>query len=352
MKPPYTINEKGHYVYHDKNARKYVFITESLPVLFFVWFSIFAYYSNPEKNAVAVFSFGLLAVIILLKAFYDTLKVKDFTVEISDEYVYVTIEGVRHVYPVSAFICADTSSYRMANGRRVEFLSKCELVFSSDSGTDRLELGLIELRIADSIFDTIFAIQAHSGVGLKQEKTKTLEGAAYYGVNKLTIRRETLRLSQWLCLPILIIAMGLIAGSRTSTGIDRDTIGAIVFVLLFFLVPMVVIFLIFYSAHLKARKSTILFLTYNESELKINEQSFQLSDIRAIKMNSPVETGEGPCYLQVFMKSEEKPVRFVAGVKVLPGMTEYQRSYGCSCEYPVLYETIRELCISNGVKFS
>lgn len=346
----YEINTEEQYEFEVKHAKSKNFVATFIAVMIGCMV-LFLRPSGRMANETESDFGGLLAlgaVIALLAALYYMIISKNHTIEISGKTVKITIGRRKWTYPITSFVHAELDD----NSFRQGYLVKCKLVFLSASGEEKVDLGAVDINNIDEISKIIFRLQDRYGGRLKRETAEPFDGDVYIGVHDQVNIGKVRKIVIGFAIAIVIMITSIVTSPNDPSQTDMFSYCAFIVISIFLAVTIVAFGIVMWRIFKPAERGKMLHLAFEDSGLKINGRSFPISDIEAVKMTAPEVIGNGYCYLEVFTKYDQKPERFIAGKMLESGMFEQERSAGCSCEYPSLYQAIKEFCISNEIKFN
>lgn len=339
----YTVNDERHCVFEEKHAKiksfcfNFIVLFPLLLIALAVRTGLRHKYDDIQDFLVLVLSTAVVAAFLAL---YRATQAKNYNIVITADQIDVTIGKKHGVYNVIDFE-GITNQYSNSEKKR-----SMDLVFDNqDEGDDEIlliDVSGIPGRVVHKIADKIFERQDDGTEGYEP-----LTESVYTCVpDEHSIRL----LKRMMIIFIVMIAAG--ACFILMMLYFLKSLG----VLLYFLVALEsvgvivgVITIFFLKKDIRRFLKT---LSYNDTELKINEDTILVDNISEVKMTRPNEKGYEPCALKFKFKDSGKSVRYNVSRKLLRGGFERDRSAGCSSEYPCLYLAIKDLCSRHGIRFN
>ena len=334
----YKINDEGHFVFEEKHAKIKTFCHFFVLVMLISFGFSMRIMSGLHEGVLkhCLWSAGLAASVSFIVALYFASKEKNYTIVVKDSTVDVTLGRKTTTYSVSDFVCGEAESVR-GEGRKIK-----TLIFCSPTGVDEIRLESISVRKLNCLSEILFKRQGTGAEGYEPLKDPV------FTVTDAKKNAANLPALIGFCAVMVLMTLAMIIFLGIKLGFNRPMVILLMVAWIFANVSSVVLI----NSVRKAVNRCISTLSFNDTQIIVDETSFPVNNIESITMAQPNFIGNGPCVLKIKSKDSEKTYNFTICRKLKRGQGEYERSEGCSAEYPCLYLSIEDLCSRHGIRFN
>ncbi len=293
--------------------------------------------SSLSKNVkVYLILLGAFLLIGLAAGLHSAVRIKKMRITINDEGIDV-IKGKAHgFYPLDAFLRCQRET--QSAGRSVKVVKS--LVFDGDEGLLFIDCdGFSDsefLRMSDAI-----SIRKHDVSECDEDSDEQLSDGRYVGTYELAFPSALLRLSGFFGVAILF-AWGAAIYLISKAGLDRSMI-ILLGLITFGTISAVVLFLSLSLYYKKQGKNVIKTLQIGLIDLKVNDDTWVINNIRDLYITPPFLTDLAGDHRVLVIK-----VRDSSQVKKY--IIESQpKTYNTNDPYIKLYKSIVDMCESHGI---
>lgn len=293
--------------------------------------------SSLSKNVkVYLILLGAFLLIGLAAGLHSAVRIKKMRITINDEGIDV-IKGKAHgFYPLDTFLRCQRET--QSAGRSVKVVKS--LVFDGDEGLLFVDCdGFSDsefLRMSDAI-----SIRKHDVSECDEDSDEQLSDGRYVGTYELAFPSALLRLSGFFGIAILLV-WGAAIYLISKSGLDRSMI-ILLGLITFGTISAVVLFLSLSLYYKKQGKNVIKTLQIGLIDLKVNDDTWVINNIRDLYITPPFLTDLAGDHrvLVIKVKDSSQVKKYIIESK--------PKTYNANDPYNVLYKSIVDMCESHGI---
>lgn len=293
--------------------------------------------SSLSKNVkVYLILLGAFLLIGLAAGLHSAVRIKKMRITINDEGIDV-IKGKAHgFYPLDTFLRCQRET--QSAGRSVKVVKS--LVFDGDEGLLYIDCdGFSDsefLRMSDAI-----SIRKHDVSECDEDSDEQLSDGRYVGTYELAFPSALLRLSGFFGVAILF-AWGAAIYLISKSGLDRSMI-ILLGLITFGTISAVVLFLSLSLYYKKQGKNVIKTLQIGLIDLKVNDDTWVINNIRDLYITPPFLTDLAGDHrvLVIKVRDSSQVKKYIIEPK--------PKTYNANDPYIKLYKSIVDMCESHGI---
>ena len=293
--------------------------------------------SSLSKNVkVYLILLGAFLLIGLAAGLHSAVRIKKMRITINDEGIDV-IKGKAHgFYPLDTFLRCQRET--QSAGRSVKVVKS--LVFDGDEGLLFIDCdGFSDsefLRMSDAI-----SIRKHDVSECDEDSDEQLSDGHYVGTYDLVFPSVILKLSGFFGVAILLV-WGAAIYLISKSGLDRSMIVLLGFIT-FGTISAVVLFLSLSLYYKKQGKNVIKTLQIGLIDLKVNDDTWVINNIRDLYITPPFLTDLAGDHrvLVIKVRDSSQVKKYIIEPK--------PKTYNANDPYIKLYKSIVDMCESHGI---
>lgn len=293
--------------------------------------------SSLSKNVkVYLILLGVFLLIGLAAGLHSAVRIKKMRITINDEGIDV-IKGKAHgFYPLDTFLRCQRET--QSAGRSVKVVKS--LVFDGDEDLLFIDCdGFSDsefLRMSDAI-----SIRKHDVSVCDEDSDEQLSDGRYVGTYELAFPSALLRLSGFFGVAILLV-WGAAIYLISKSGLDRSMI-ILLGLITFGTISAVVLFLSLSLYYKKLGKNVIKTLQIGLIDLKLNDDTWVINNIRDLYITPPFLTDLAGDHrvLVIKVRDSSQVKKYIIEPK--------PKTYNANDPYNVLYKSIVDMCESHGI---
>ena len=293
--------------------------------------------SSLSKNVkVYMILLGAFLLIGLAAGLHSAVRIKKMRITINDEGIDV-IKGKAHgFYPLDTFLRCQRET--QSAGRSVKVVKS--LVFDGDEGLLFIDCdGFSDsefLRMSDAI-----SIRKHDVSECDEDSDEQLSDGRYVGTYELAFPSALLRLSGFFGVAILLV-WGAAIYLISKSGLDRSMI-ILLGLITFGTISAVVLFLSLSLYYKKQGKNVIKTLQIGLIDLKVNDDTWVINNIRDLYITPPFLTDLAGDHrvLVIKVRDSSQVKKYIIEPK--------PKTYNANDPYIKLYKSIVDMCESHGI---
>lgn len=329
-------------VFENKNAKVKAFLTPVIGsvILYLIYGIPRMLMKDPSSISryakVFLFLLGAFLLIGLLAGLYSAVKIKKMRITINDEGIDV-IKGKSHgFYPLETFIKCQRET--QSAGRSVKVVKS--LVFGGEEGLLYIDCdGFSDsefLRMSDAI-----SIRKHDVSVCDEDSDEQLSDGRYVGTYELAFPSALLKLSGFFGVAILFV-WGAAIYLISKSGLDRSMI-ILLGLITFGTLSTIVLFLSLFLYYKKQGNNVIKSLQIGLIELKVNDDTWIINNIRDLYITPPflTEVAGDHRVLVIKVRDSSQVKKYIIEQK--------PKTYNANDPYIQLYKSIVDMCESHGI---
>lgn len=293
--------------------------------------------SSLSKNVkVYLILLGAFLLIGLVAGLHSAVRIKKMRITINDEGIDV-IKGKAHgFYPLDTFLRCQRET--QSAGRGVKVVKS--LVFDGDEGLLFIDCdGFSDsefLRMSDAI-----SIRKHDVSECDEDSDEQLSDGRYVGTYELAFPSALLKLSGFFGVAILLV-WGAAIYLVSKSGLDRSMI-ILLGLITFGTISAVVLFLSLSLYYKKQGKNVIKTLQIGLIDLKVNDDTWVINNIRDLYITPPFLTDLAGDHrvLVIKVRDSSQVKKYIIESK--------PKTYNANDPYIKLYKSIVDMCESHGI---